>query len=152
VFSLPRIHHLAFAVALLAAGCDSSPVEPPSEFPFASATPECDPTDGPAITIFLTRDTLPALPPGGGRVRVYLWHSLQELRGRSWTVGGLSQDGVAEYVDGTGTITTLRGTITVTEVLADSTVEGEVDLASDSAFGVQGGFRATWIPRTLMCG
>jgi hypothetical protein len=140
------------AVALLAPASDSGPAEPPSEFPFASATPECGPADGPAVTIYLLRDTMPELPPGGARVRLYLWHGLDDLRGRSWAVGGDSQDGFADYRDGTGTMTPLRGTVTVTRVLADSTVEGEVALVSEGTFSVGGGFRATWIPRTLLCG
>ena len=152
VFSLPRIRPLAFAIALLAAACDSGPAEPPSGFPFASATPECGPADGPAVAISLVRDTMPELPPGGARVRVYLWHGLDELPGRPWAVGGDSPDGFADYWDGTGATTALHGTVTVIAVRADSTVEGEVNLVSGGPFSVRGGFRAGWIPRSLMCG
>lgn len=42
--------------------------------------------------------------------------------------------------------------VTVTDVRADSTVEGEVDLASGGTFAVRGGFSARWVPRVLMCG
>jgi hypothetical protein len=141
----------AVVAALLVPACDSGPAEPPPEFPFALATPECGPADGPAVLISLVGDTLPALPPGGARVRVFLWHGLSEIAGRSWLVGGNSADGVAEYWDGVGETTPLLGTVTVTGVRADSTVEGQVDLAA-GGFRVRGGFRATWVQRALMCG
>jgi hypothetical protein len=140
------------AIALLVSACDAGPAEPPSEFPFASATPECGPADGPAVTIYLLTDTMPTRPPSGAHVRVYVWHGLHDLRGQSWTVGGDSQDGFADYQDGTGAATPLRGTVTVTRVLADSIVEGEVALTSEGVFSVRGGFRANWIPRALLCG
>jgi hypothetical protein len=144
---------LALAIALLVPACDAGPAEPPPfEFRFASATPECGPADGPAVIISLVRDTMPVLPPGGARVRVYLWHGLDDLRGQSWAVGGESQDGVADYWDGVRATTPLRGTVTVTRVLADSTVEGEVALTSEATFSVRSSFRATWIPRALLCG
>jgi hypothetical protein len=152
VSSLGWTRRAAFVVALLTPGCESGPAEPPPEFPFALATRECGPADGPAVAIYLVRDTMPALPPGGARVRVYVWHALDELPGRSWAVGGDSPDGFAEYWDGAGETTPLRGTVTVAAVRADSTVEGEVDLVSGGAFAVRGGFRAAWRPRVLMCG
>jgi hypothetical protein len=127
-------------------------VEPPPDFPFALASPECGPADGPAVTISLVRDTMPSLPPANARVRISLWHGLDLLRGESWHVGGASEDGVAEYWDGTGGRTALSGMVTVSAVLADSTVEGEVDLVAEAAFAVRGGFRARWISRVLMCG
>jgi len=148
----PRMHHLVAILVLLAPACDSAPAEPPAEFPFALATPECGPADGPAVTISLTQDTMPELPPGSPHVRIYLWRGLDALVGESWTVGGASQDGVAEYWNGTGDRVPLRGTVRVTAVRADSTVEGDVDLASDGTFAVRGGFRARWVPRTLLCG
>ena len=146
------IHRAVFTIALLVPACDAGPAEPPAEFPFASATPECGPADGPAVAIWLTRDTMPELPPGSPRVRLYLWHSLSELAGASWAVGGASQDGAAEYWDGTGASTPLHGTVRITAVRADSTVEGEVDLDSGDTFSVRGGFRARWIARVVMCG
>jgi len=148
----PRVHHLLAILALSAPACDSTPAEPPSEFPFASASLECGPADGPAVTISLTKDTMPELPPGSPHVRIYLWRGLNNLVGKSWDVGGASEDGAAEYWDGTGDRTPLRGAVRVTGVGADSTVEGDVSLASDGTFTVRGGFRARWIPRTLLCG
>lgn len=151
--SLRWIRALAFAVALPAASaCDTGLADPLTDFPFASASPECGPADGPAVTIDLVQDTMPTLPPRGPRVRAYLWHTLPELTGRSWSVGGNSPDGAADYWDSAGTITALRGTVTVTTVLADSIVAGEVDLVSAGTFRVRGGFRARWIPRTPLCG
>lgn len=148
----PWIRGLVCAAALFVPGCDAGPAEPPAGFPFASATPECGPADGPAVAIYLSRDTTPALPPGGARVRVYVWHDLDELGAQAWAIGGDSPDGAADYDDGAGGTTALHGTVAVTAVRADSTVEGEVDLVSDGAFAVRGGFRARWIPRALMCG
>jgi hypothetical protein len=143
---------VALGVALLATACHEGPAEPPPEFPFALATPECGPADGPAVVISLVRDTMPVLPPGGARVRVFVWHGLGELPGRRWAVGGTSADGTAEYWDGVRQTTPLRGTVTVTAVRADSTVEGTMDLVADGGFAVRGGFRAAWKPRALMCG
>lgn len=138
-------------VATLCAGCASGPAEPPTDFPFARATPECGPADGPAVLITLLRDTMPELPPGSPRVRVFLWHPPGDLTGEEWSVGGSSQDGFAEYADGVST-TPLRGTVTVTAVRADSTIEGEVDLTSTGSLAIRGGFRAVWVTRELLCG
>lgn len=150
--SFSRIRHLALVTALLATACDSGLADPPTEFPFAWAASECGPADGPAVVIALVQDTLPALPPGGAHVRVYLWYGLDDLTGRSWTVGGSSQDGVADYWDGSGVVTALRGAVDVMTVRADSTVEGEVDLVSGGTLSIRGGFRARWVTRTLICG
>jgi len=143
---------LGVLIGLLTPACSSGPAEPPAGFPFASATPACGPADGPAVLIWLAPDTMPELPPASPRVQVYLWHGLDDLAGRSWAVGGSSQDGTADYWDGTGASTPLQGTVRVTSVQSDSTVEGDVDLSSTAAFRVQGSFRATWVSRALMCG
>jgi hypothetical protein len=148
----PWIRSLACVAAVLLPACDSGPADPPAGFPYALAMSECGPADGPAVGIELVQDTLPALPPGGPHVRVYLWRSLDELTGRSWSVGGSSQDGVADYWDSTGGITALRGTVDVLTVGADTAVEGEVDLVSGGTFRVRGGFRARWVTRSLICG
>lgn len=147
-----EIRRLAVVAGLLVPACAAGPAEPPDGFPFARAMAECGPADGPAVSIRLLRDTMPALPPGGASVRVNVWHGLDELAGGSWTVGGWSPEGVADYWDGQGATTALAGTVTVTAVLADSTVEGEVDLISAGGLTIRGGFRARWVTRTLMCG
>ena len=150
--SYPWIRSLACVAAVLIPACDSGPADPPAGFPYAVAMSECGPADGPAVVIELVQDTLPALPPGGPHVRVYLWHSLDELTGRSWAVGASSQDGVADYWDSTGGVTALRGTVDVLTVGADTAVGGEVDLVSGGTFRVRGGFRARWVTRSLICG
>jgi hypothetical protein len=151
VSSARLVRCLVVVVAVLAPACDSAPAEPPAEFPFATATAECGPADGPAVAVYLLRDSVPAVPPGGPHVQLYVWHGLDELEGRPWTVGGSSTDGFAEYQDGMGAATPLHGTVTVTAVRADS-ITGDVDLASEGVFRVRGGFRAVWIPRVVMCG
>jgi hypothetical protein len=145
-------HRLALMIALLGAACESGPAEPPPGFPFASATPACGPADGPAVTIILAADSMPALPPGSPTVVVSIWHAVGDLPGRSWDVGGSSPDGMGAYEDGTGASTPLRGTVTITGVQSDSTIEGEVDLSSTGTFAVRGGFRAKWVSRVLTCG
>ena len=121
----PWIRSLACVAAVLLPACDSGPADPPAGFPYAVAMSECGPADGPAVIIELVQDTLPALPPGGPHVRVYLWHSLDELTGRSWSVGGSSQDGVADYWDSTGGVTALRGTVDVLTVEKDRVMHSE---------------------------
>ena len=150
--SRSRILLLALTTALVGTACTATPAEPPAAFPFALATRECGPADGPAVTMYLASDSSRVLPPGGAYVMIYVWHGLDELEDGPWTVGGASSDGAAIYQDSSEMGIQLQGTVTVTDIEPDSTVEGAVDLRSAGAFAVRGGFRARWIPRQVLCG
>src|SRR6267142_1138958 len=62
---------------------------PPPGLPFATATRSCGPADGPAVSIYLSRNP-ESVTPTPPFVILHINEPLEQLAGRSWTVGGQS--------------------------------------------------------------
>lgn len=141
---------VASSAALLA--CGATPTSVALDLPHVSATRSCAPTDGPAVSI-----TWSAAPPTGRTVvgpylQVLLWTGVGELAGKSFRLGRESPDGFARFVragrgEGAG-----NGSARITQVEADSSVRGTVDLTLDDGSHFARTFVAPWRSAPVLCG
>lgn len=142
----------------LLAGCNRSsdlgPVpEPPAGYPFAYATRDCAPWDGPAVTVYFAAVESEQIPPADRHLEVSIYRSPTDLAGRTFgwpadpEVGGgrrcLSAD-TCEVVP--------EGRVSIRESRPDSSLAGELFLRTASGDTVRGGFNARWRDRRIMCG
>lgn len=152
MFVVARV--ICLIAMVLLAGCDSDGIHaPPRGLPHAVAARSCAPNDGPAVAIYLTSTAVQTLQPSTPYLRVAVWQPLDGLRGRSWSLASGSSVGAAWFHS---TATTFeiatRGSVTVTAVSADNRVEGNMDVTFPRAGRIRGGFKATWIAQTMLCG
>ena len=145
-----RILPIACAVA---AACAPDRIPgPPAGFDHATAMRECGPADGPAVAIYLAADSGPFLQPPTPYVLITVWQSLDRLGQESWGVGNEHGMAAAWFFSApSNSQPATSGRVTVNLVDTTSTIQGSVDLMFPTV-GVSGGFRASWIPRTLLCG
>jgi hypothetical protein len=153
--SAPRIFGI-FALALLSASCSSGGIVGSVEgLSYAVAAQSCGPTDGPAVSIYLTHAAVSSLEPPAPYVHISILRPLDRLTERSWTLNGAAADadGTAIYYTGNqGSEIAVSGQVTVNAVSPDRTIHGIVDLLFPTAGRVRGEFHAVWNPRVTMCG
>jgi hypothetical protein len=153
--SAPRIFGIC-ALALLSASCSSSSIAGPVEdLSHAVAAQSCGPTDGPAVSIYLTSAAVSSLEPPAPYVRINILQPLDHLTERAWTLNGAAgdADGAAiYYTDDAGSEIATSGQVTVSAVGADSTIDGFADLRFPTLGRVRGEFHAEWNSRAAMCG
>lgn len=145
------------ALVLLLSGCNGEsklgpPPGPPQIYPAAIASNDCAPWDGPAVDIYLLSAPGDSLPPSGRHIQIALWMGLDSLPGRrlSWPEDG--SKGVLFECPSAESCTAIHaGLVSIAEVLRD-TIRGEVRLVTAAGDSVQGGFRARWISRRMLCG
>ena len=143
----------ALALAALAA-CGHDPVSiSSSDLRHATATPACGPADGPAIAIYLANAPATSPVPPAPYVRIYALQSLDQLPGRTLRLDG-DDLGISAWFFATPTQyeAATRGTLTVSAVAPDKTIEGFADLTFPKAGHIVRGFRAAWIPQLTLCG
>jgi hypothetical protein len=144
------------ALALLSASCSSSSiVESEVGLAHAVAAQSCGPTDGPAVSIYLTPATVSSLEPPAPYVRINILQPLDRLTERSWTLNGAEgdADGAAiHYTDGAGSEIATSGQVTVNTVDADRTIHGIADLRFPTLGRIRGEFDAEWNSRVVTCG
>lgn len=144
------------ALAMIACGREqstTSSAQPLADFPFASATPDCAPWDGPAVAILLTAtgDTLP--PATAPYLHVGLYDARDRLLRRTvrWpaetAVGGASW-----CVDGDDCMAADSGLVRLDALEGDSVLPGRLRLVFPGGAVLDGSFRATWRPRQALCG
>jgi len=144
---------LSIAIVFVA-GCDSDTIHaPPRGLPHSVATGTCAPTDAPAVAIYLSAAPVETLQPSAPYLRLAIWHTLDALSGRTWSLSPSSEEGSAWFhATATGFEIATRGSVTVTSVSDDNRVEGTVDVTFSTAGRIRGSFTATWMPSTLLCG
>lgn len=156
--SLSRLLGVCLPLVFFAA-CASEEVPGPANglaargLTYAAATRACGPADGPAVAIYLASGPVESLEPAAPYLRIYVWQPLDRLAGRSWVLTGSEPEGGA-WLQSSATeyeIAT-RGTVTVTRVRPDSTVEGSADLTFPSTGRIRTGFRAVWVEQAMLCG
>jgi hypothetical protein len=140
-------------IAVLATACGSQEVPaPPSEFAHAAATRDCGPADGPAVSIYLSAQPVEELDPPPPFIRLYIWHGLGDLAGRTWSLAGDDAQGSAQFCAVGGDCELASdGSVRVAAVDADSTVEASATLRFPTAGEISGGIVARWISRTIFC-
>jgi hypothetical protein len=149
------VRHLALSIAIVAVtACDSGATHaPPRGLPHAVATSTCAPNDALAIAIYLTAAPAETMEPSAPYLQITIWHSLDAMDGRTWSLSPDSDDGAASFrATPTGFETATRGSITVRSVSDENRVAGTVDVTFPSAGRIRGTFNATWIPSTRLCG
>ncbi|MDH4335408.1 MAG: hypothetical protein OEW24_09185 [Chloroflexota bacterium] len=146
-----------FASALFAAtsaACGGNGLlSPPPGLPHAAAAAACAPTDGPAVTVYLSASAISSPNPAPPNVQLSIWRSADQLTG-TWSLAASRAQGAAVRIGPAGEFvdSAARGSITVLAVSADLTVVGHLDVTFASGTRIQGGFTAPWIVRTVVCG
>ena len=146
-----------FALTLIVAtsvACGSDGLlAPPPGLPYAAAGAACAPTDGPAVTIYLSASPIASPDPSPPNVQLSVWRSADELIG-NWSLAASSAHGQAVLSGPAGGSmeTATRGSITVLSVDPDRTVVGNLDVTFASGMRIRGGFTAPWIVRHVVCG
>ena len=151
---MPNARGLCLPIAmLLLVSCVFDSISgPPRGFPHAAATNDCGPTDGEAVSIFLTAAPMQSLNPSAPYLRATVLQSVNAVSGRSWSVGWGSAEGYATFYSAATVFQfATSGTVTVTSVSANS-VEGTADVSFPNADRIRGSFKATWIPNSGLCG
>ncbi|MFN8571336.1 MAG: hypothetical protein U0132_04715 [Gemmatimonadaceae bacterium] len=145
-----RFIALAGVVGACGASCRSAVDGPIGLLPYASATQSCGPADGPAVAILLSANAdVTSANPSYPLVRVTIWRSLSDARGKTVQLGG--NDGFAAYArSGEDVVGASRGSITLDA--GTNAVTGTVDLAFPNRDPVRGRFTAVWLERTILCG
>jgi hypothetical protein len=141
-------------IVVTSAGCGGDGLlSPPAGLPNAAAGAACAPTDGPAVTVYLSASAIVSPNPAPPNVQLTIWRSADELIG-TWSLAASSAQGQAVRIGPAGEFmeSAARGTITVFSVNADRTVVGNVDVTFASGTRIRGGFTAPWIVRSVVCG
>lgn len=143
----------ALLVATSAACGGDGPLAPPPGLPYAAAGASCAPTDGAAVTVYLSASAITSPDPAPPNVQLSIWRSVDDLTG-TWSLVASRAQGQAVRIGPTGEFmeSAARGSITVLSVNADRTVVANVDVTFASGTRIRGGFTAPWIVRSVVCG
>jgi hypothetical protein len=140
-----------FAVfALLGCGWDAAR-GPVPEYPFAYATNECGPADGPAMNLYLSDRALDSLPPVAGHLLVMLWVGREEAVGKTYRSTDQPLRGVALECSSRTPCDNLASWRVTLRGFARDTLDGSVDLRLGQRV-VAGSFRARWTTKQRLCG
>ena len=140
--------------ALLALACLSdSTLRPPGRFHYAAAARACGPADGPAVGIYLATVPVESLAPPVPYIRIAVWQPVDRLAGGSWLIAAGDTSADAWYYTAPSQFEVATGGhVRVKVVLADTTIEGSVDVTFPGAGRVTGGFRSAWFAGAPLCG
>jgi hypothetical protein len=150
--SVSRKLRFSMAVVLLVA-CSSDNVSGPlGSFKYAAATFSCGPADGPAVTLYFAPNPVETVAPGAPFLRVFVPVSVDELTEHWWPISYGKTEAAAWFhsTESTYELAT-TGYMIVNSVDSDKTIEGSIDLRFPDAGRFKSEFRATWIPRTILC-
>lgn len=151
---MSRLSRYCLAACLVGlAGCDGTPVDPPTGLPHSLATPSCGPADEPIIAIYLAATPIESLQPPVPFLQVNFPASFSELRpGIEWRVSeGYSAGAAWLYEIADTPVMATSGEVEVTDSSA-SAITGFVDLRFSDGSRIRGRFEARWQPREMRCG
>lgn len=127
----------------------------PIGFQYASASNDCAPWDGHAVTVLFADQsgTDSAGIDAGSRplLRVSVYPRGDAQQHFVWP-SDTEQGTATRCLAGAACQSSDRGTVTFEQPPADSIVTGTVDLHFADGSRVSGPFRARWIPRRVLCG
>jgi hypothetical protein len=152
-----RLLVLCSTLALLAVSpaCRSSdvPVEPPAGFAHAIAQRDCAPTDGPALSIYLTPTLVDAPHPPPPFVRVSVYDSPADVIGRTWSWGpSTTIAGAVMCTSTTACVTSSSGLIILGRFAADSSLVATVDAHFPGGERIRGRVHGVWKTHPYLCG
>ena len=132
--------------------------DPPDGLPYAYAMDECAPWDGAATLITLSADTIRAGAPWGSEVqRPHVWMSVYQparaLAGHRFEIDQERIAGAMRCEPGVSLCEPARsGYVEVVGREEDGSLRGSFRLEFDDGTRVEGGFRAQWFARKILCG
>lgn len=148
-----RYFNLSILIVPLLGCSQNSAVAPPDGFSHAAATRFCAPNDGPAAVIYLSDGEVESLDPSPPFIRIAIWQPAGALANRSWSLRASAGEGAAWFHSTTSAFEIASsGSVRVTSVSADTSLEGNVDVTFPTAGRIRGGFTAPWIFRPALCG
>jgi hypothetical protein len=158
----PNVLVVLMPLCLWLGGCRPSETSPspisPDGLPYAYAMDECAPWDGAATLITLSADTLRGGRPTGSEVpRPHVWISVYRP---AHALGGerfeIDQDRIAGAmrctVEETLCEPSTSGFVEFRMRESDGSLPGVFRLRFEDGSTVEGGFRATWYDRRILCG
>jgi hypothetical protein len=141
---------LTLTLALAACGLVTGPE---SDLRFSSAVNTCGPTDGPAVLIRLSAREIEGAGVSEPYLSLNIWSPVGSLSGRTFRLAQNSSDGFAAfYADDDRRTGLASGTVRVTDVGADSSIIGRVDVTLKDGTRVARVFIAPWRRTTGFCG
>jgi len=154
----PRLACLiAAALTVIACGTEPSPTpsaQPLPEFPFALATPDCAPWDGPAVGILLSTTADTAVSAAAPYLYVGLYDTRDRLVRRTirWPAERVTGGASWCVAAGDTCMAADSGVVRLDAAEGDSVLPGRLRLVFPGGAVLDGSFRARWRPRTAMCG
>ena len=121
-------------------------------YSYAFATGDCDPTDHPALALYLLDEHRDAIPPKTKHIRVTVWLPPASLAHQSVNWHESGGPGVAALCSNGACDAMTSGHIDFGTVEAGKSVEGELDLQFTNDTRVRKRFHARWLRRGLICG
>lgn len=122
-------------------------------FPIATATPDCAPWDGPALSIVLSGESADPDSTQPPFLHVALWQSLDRVVGPIWRWPVDAQIGAASLcLAEQDCRAATRAIVWLEPFGVDSAVAGRLRLEFADRPTIAGSFRATWRPRIGRCG
>lgn len=150
---LIRLLRMSIVVIPLLGCSQKDPLEPPDGFPHAVAVRSCAPNDGPAVTIYLSSDEVETSEPSPPYLRLAIWQPVGVLANRTWSLAVSSSEGSASFhATASAHEAAAGGTVTITTVMADTTLQGTVDVIFPTAGRIRGGFTAPYVHPPALCG
>ena len=150
---MSRVSRLAIALCFLVA-CDETPFEPLSALPFAYATNNCGPADGPTVLIYLAAQSFELPQPVAPFIQINLPVASTTLK--AGDVFRVDEDDFMApnaYFHGSGVEPRAAsdGEIGITAFSANL-LSGYVDLEFPGGQTFRGSFMAAWQTRQTFCG
>ena len=140
------------SVAALAIGCSSDVTSPPfRNFVYSAAAGGCGPADEPAVVIFLAPKPVLQLNPGPPVVWVFVPAAPTELTAHAWPIGPSTAAGAWFQLDASTPEIAGTGSMSVSSIGADKTVNGSLDLQFPNVGIIASEFHATWLSDSFYC-
>lgn len=123
------------------------------EFPRAAAMRDCSPSDGPAVSIVLTRDTVPGSAETQPFLRIGISRSIEQVQRERFQISesDFQITSVQWCESDTSCATATGGHIRIGELGADSVLDGELDVQWLDGRRIAGSFQANWSDRRIGC-
>ena len=150
-----KTNGLIVLTLLFACNRTSSEVgELPKPFTHATAMGDCAPWDGAAVSILLTTGPVDSnVQPSAPFLGLAIWKSRADLGSTAFAWPSAEQVGAASYCPTAGSCEAAdSGRVQFRATGGDSALVGEFELSFKNRGHLEGGFRATWIQRQVLCG
>ena len=149
--SVPSLFRFSFVVAV-AIACSSDPTSPQLRaFVYSAAAGACAPAGGPAVVVFLAPKPVGELNPSPPYVRVFVPVGAGELTAHAWPIGSSTEAGAWFQADSSTSEIATSGSMIVSSVGADGSINGSLDLRFPNAGRITSEFHAKWLASNFYC-